>query len=82
MLAHLRKHGVQAPADAGLVFIGPLTIRQLNLFAHKVALALYFEHFKVPLPEIGRFRATNLVTFPPCSGRASGQRQTDSSDWL
>jgi hypothetical protein len=57
MLAHLRTHGVRTPADAGLVAIGPLTIRQLNLFAHKAALALFFEHFKMPLPENGRFCA-------------------------
>jgi hypothetical protein len=34
--------------------IGPLTIRQLNLFAHKALLALYFEHLKQPLPATGR----------------------------
>jgi hypothetical protein len=34
--------------------IGHLTVRQLNLFAHKVALALYFEHFRKPLSSLGR----------------------------
>jgi hypothetical protein len=56
-ITHLRNYGVSVPADAGLASIGPLTIRQLNLFAHKVALALYFEHFKVPLSVNGRFCA-------------------------
>jgi hypothetical protein len=46
---HLRKHGVPLPDGAGVAKIGPFTIRQLNLFAHKVVLALYFEHFKMPL---------------------------------
>jgi hypothetical protein len=39
---------------AGLLRIGPLTIRQLNLFAHKAALALYFDHFRKLLPNKGR----------------------------
>lgn len=52
-MAHLRKYGVQVPDDAGLVSIGPHTIRQLNIFAHKAALCLYFEHFKKPLPNSG-----------------------------
>jgi hypothetical protein len=30
----------------GLIAIGERSIRQLNLFPHKVALALYFEHFR------------------------------------
>jgi len=46
---HLRKYGVPVPNDAAIVTIGPHTIRQLNLFAHKAALALYFEHFRQPL---------------------------------
>jgi hypothetical protein len=50
---HLRDHGVMVPIDAGIATIGPLTISQLNLFAHKAVLALYFEHFKVPLPASG-----------------------------
>lgn len=33
--------------------IGKLSIRYLNLFAYKVALGLYFEHFKTPLPNSG-----------------------------
>jgi hypothetical protein len=39
---HLIEHGVQVPRDAGMVSTGPLTTRQLNLFAHKAVLALYF----------------------------------------
>jgi hypothetical protein len=46
---HLMKHGVPVPPDAGIRVIGPLTICQLNLFAHKMVLALYFECFRVPL---------------------------------
>jgi hypothetical protein len=46
------EHG--APADAGVAAIGPLTIRQLNLFSHKVVLGLYFEHFRELLPDTGR----------------------------
>lgn len=34
--------GVHVPNPAGLVAIGPLTIKQLNLFAHRVAAAIYF----------------------------------------
>jgi hypothetical protein len=41
------------PYDAGIATIGPETIRQLNLFAHKAVLALYFEHFRKPLPISG-----------------------------
>jgi hypothetical protein len=54
---HLIKHGVHVPLDAGLASIGPVTIRQLNLFAHKAVLALYFEHFRQPLPNAGRICA-------------------------
>jgi hypothetical protein len=54
---HLIEHGVQVPPDAGIASIGPLTIRQLNMFAHKAALALYFEHFRQPLPNTGRVSA-------------------------
>jgi hypothetical protein len=50
---HLRNYGVQVPHDAGIVTIGPEHIRQLNLFAHKAVLALYFEHFRKPLPISG-----------------------------
>jgi hypothetical protein len=38
-----------------MVSIGSLTIRQLNLFAHKAVLALYFEHFRQPLANTGAF---------------------------
>jgi hypothetical protein len=50
----MKELGVPVPANAGVVAIGPLTIRQLNLFSHKVVLALYFEHFRKPLPNTGR----------------------------
>jgi hypothetical protein len=39
---HLRNYGMPVPHDAGVVTIGPATIRQLNLFAHKAVLALHF----------------------------------------
>jgi hypothetical protein len=45
------------PADANFVRIGPLTIRQLNVFAHKAVLALFFEHFQRSLPNAGRVQA-------------------------
>jgi hypothetical protein len=54
---HLLSYGVAVPIDAALVTIGPHTIRQLNLFAHKVALALYFERFRTPLTDDGRASA-------------------------
>lgn len=50
---HLLKHGVPVPPDAGLVTIGKISIRHLNLFAYKVALGLYFNHFQMPLPNTG-----------------------------
>jgi len=54
---HLEEQGVPVPSDAGFATIGPLTIRQLNLFAHKVVLCLYFEHFRTLLPQAGRVSA-------------------------
>ena len=39
--------------DVSKVTLGPLTIRQLNLFAHKAVLALFFEHARQPLPITG-----------------------------
>jgi hypothetical protein len=54
---HLAQFGVNAPSDAKFATIGPLTIRQLNIFSHKVALALYFEHFGKPLSNDGRVQA-------------------------
>jgi hypothetical protein len=54
---HLEDYGVRVPPDAGLATIGPLTIAQLNLFAHKVVLGLYFEHFHKLLSNTGRFCA-------------------------
>ena len=50
---HLRRHGVPVPDDAAIVSIGKLTIQQLNLFAHKVVRALFFEHFRKPLSNTG-----------------------------
>jgi hypothetical protein len=52
--AHLEKHGVVVPEDAGMASIGPETIRQLNLFAYKFVLGLYFEHFGKLLLDTGR----------------------------
>ena len=54
---HLRNYGMLVPYDAGVATIGPLTIRQLNLFAHKAVLALHFEHFHRPLLMTGRICA-------------------------
>lgn len=54
---HLERHGVPVPVDAAFTTIGPQTIRQLNLFAHKVVLCLHFEHFKEPLSNDGRVAA-------------------------
>jgi hypothetical protein len=54
---HLRKYGVPVPDDAAIVTIGPHTIRQINLFAHKAALALHFEHFRRPLTGGGAYCA-------------------------
>jgi hypothetical protein len=54
---HLRKHGVPVPHDAGIATIGTETVKQLNLFAHKAVLALYFEHFRKPLPLSGGLSA-------------------------
>jgi hypothetical protein len=56
--AHLARHGVHLPSESNFFSIGPLTIRQLNIFAHKATLALYFEHFKRPLLNTGRVQAT------------------------
>jgi len=55
---HLIGYGVQVPQDAAIASIGPVTLRQLNLFAHKAVLALYFEHFRKPLLNTGRVWAT------------------------
>jgi hypothetical protein len=52
--AHLEDYGVHVPRDAGFATIGPLTISQLNLFAHKAVLALYFENFRKFLSNEGR----------------------------
>lgn len=49
----LRQLGVPVPHDACLVTFSTETIKQLNLFAHKAVLALYFEHFQEPLPLAG-----------------------------
>lgn len=54
---HLETQGVAIPSDARFITIGPSTIRQLNLFSHKLVLGLFFEHFKKPLPIAGRMSA-------------------------
>jgi hypothetical protein len=54
---HLKRQGVEIPPETSLVTIGPRTIRHLNVFSHKVALTLYFEHFKRPLSNNGRVQA-------------------------
>jgi hypothetical protein len=51
------KDGISIGGDDRFIRIGPHTIRQLNLFAHKAALGLYFDHFRKPLPNSGRFCA-------------------------
>lgn len=51
---HLRKQGVHVPPGSGMVSIGPITIRHLNLFAHKVVLGLYFDRLGKVLPTEGR----------------------------
>jgi hypothetical protein len=52
-LQHLRNYGISVPRDAGIATIGQETIKQLNLFAHKLVLALYFQHFRKPLTVSG-----------------------------
>jgi hypothetical protein len=54
---HLVKQGVSIPPDGQLAFLGVFSARQLNLFAHKAVLGLYFQHFRVPLLDTGRFCA-------------------------
>jgi hypothetical protein len=55
---HLEAHGVSVPQGASVLSIGKLTTRQLNIFAHKAALALYFEQFRKPLTNEGRVSAS------------------------
>lgn len=50
----LIEQGVSVPANAPIASLGDLTIRQLNLFAYKVVLALWFEHSRIPLSDKGR----------------------------
>jgi hypothetical protein len=54
---HLLEHGVSVPVDAGLITVGENTIRQLNIFAHKVVLGLYFNQAKDLLTDEGRISA-------------------------
>jgi hypothetical protein len=54
---HLRAYGMHVPDGTSVIAIGEGSIRQLNLFAHKVALALYFEHFRQPLVPPGAYCA-------------------------
>lgn len=51
---HLRRQGVHVPPGSGMVSIGPITIRHLNLFAHKVVLGLHFDRLGSGLPAHGR----------------------------
>jgi hypothetical protein len=51
---HLLRQGVNVPAEASLATIGPKTIAQLNLFAYKVVLGIYFNHFRRGLPKTGK----------------------------
>ena len=55
---HLRDKGVSVPDGASTIAIGALTVRQLNLFAHKATLALYFEYLGEALLETGAYFAT------------------------
>lgn len=50
---HLEMQGVQVPLGAKVIAYGPETIRQLNVFSHKVVLGLYFENTKDVLPPDG-----------------------------
>jgi hypothetical protein len=50
---HLQKNGVPVPTNASIVSIGKISIRHLNLFAYKVTLGLYFNHFQMLLPNSG-----------------------------
>lgn len=52
-IEHLRSYGVPVPDDAGIASIGKQTIKQLNIFAHKAVLCLYFERIKAPLSNAG-----------------------------
>ena len=58
MNQHLINHGVHVPLGAGIATIGPLSVGQLNLFAHKVVLALHFAHFRRGLSADGRIFAS------------------------
>jgi hypothetical protein len=55
---HLKSQGVPVPDDAKAVTLGPLSLRQLKLFACKATLALFFEHFKRPFPLGGAYVAS------------------------
>jgi len=54
---HLERSGAPVPPGAGIITVGEATITQLNIFAHKATLALYFEHFRRVLPINGAFCA-------------------------
>jgi hypothetical protein len=72
-IEHLRFYGVPVPGDAGIVSIGKHTIKQLNVFAHKATLCLYFEHFRKPLPNTGCLSGTLAVQ----GGFRKGRRATN-----
>lgn len=50
---HLQNNGVPVSFESGYVSVGQETIPQLNLFSHKIALAMYFDATKTPLPLSG-----------------------------
>jgi hypothetical protein len=54
---HLERNGVHVPLGTEIVSFGKGTIRELNLFSHKLALGLYFDRFREPLPADGRVYA-------------------------
>lgn len=58
---HLQNEGISVPYEGNLVSIGPQTIPQLNLFAHKLTLAMYFDETRQSLPVNGLVSA-NMFT--------------------
>lgn len=54
---HLEASGVWVDPQGKIATIGPLTIPQLHLFAHKLLLAVFFDHMKHPVPPKGMISA-------------------------
>jgi hypothetical protein len=52
---HLLQHGVPVPPDAAIVTLGPPSVRQLNLFAHKATRAFYYCQYGSPLTPPGAY---------------------------